>query len=47
MFCCLVISCLTMRTRLPLSGSVALGDAVDFEGFRDGNYTLAGIAAFL
>lgn len=46
-FCCLMVSCLTIRTRLPLKGTISLTDAVDFNGFRDKDYMLAGIAAFL
>jgi len=46
-FCCLMISCLTIRTRIPLRGTISLTDAVDFGGFRDKDYVLAGIAAFL
>ncbi|OBZ66781.1 Riboflavin transporter MCH5 [Grifola frondosa] len=44
---CLIVSCITIRTRLPLSGHVSLRTAVDFDGFRDPQYVLAGIGAFL
>ncbi|EIW53525.1 MFS general substrate transporter [Trametes versicolor FP-101664 SS1] len=44
---CLTVSCLTIRTRLPLSGNLSLRTAIDFGGFRDPRYTLATIGAFL
>lgn len=40
-------ACFTVRTRLPLKGRVSLRDAVDFGGFRDWRYALAGLGAFL
>lgn len=44
---CLVISCVTIRTRLPLSGQLSFRTAIDLGGFRDPRYTLAAIGAFL
>ncbi|KAI8990711.1 monocarboxylate permease [Trametes punicea] len=44
---CLVVSCLTIRTRLPLTGHISLRTALDFGGFRDPRYTLATIGSFL
>ncbi|RDX40833.1 MFS general substrate transporter [Lentinus brumalis] len=44
---CLVVSCLTVRTRLPLSGHFTWRTAIDFGGWKDPRYTLATIAAFL
>lgn len=44
---CLIVACLTLRTRLPLRGRIHLSDVVDLEGFRDPKYTLCGIGAFL
>ncbi|KDQ53742.1 hypothetical protein JAAARDRAFT_136735 [Jaapia argillacea MUCL 33604] len=44
---CLTVSCMTMRSRLPLRKRVSLRDAVDFGGFRHLSYCLAGIGAFL
>ncbi|KAI0364987.1 MFS general substrate transporter [Pilatotrama ljubarskyi] len=44
---CLVVSCVTIRTRLPLSGQVSFRTAIDFGGFKDPRYTLASIGAFL
>jgi MCP family monocarboxylic acid transporter-like MFS transporter 10 len=46
-FLCLLISSFILRTRLPLKGTVSLADAVDFHGFKDRSYMLAGIGAFL
>ncbi|KAI0357821.1 monocarboxylate permease [Trametes cingulata] len=47
LLCCLVVTCLTVRTRLSLSGHISLRTAVDLEGFKDPRYTLATIGAFL
>ncbi|KAM5544505.1 hypothetical protein V8D89_002165 [Ganoderma adspersum] len=44
---CFVVACLTIRTRLPLSGDVSLRTAVDLRGFRDPRYVLATVAGFL
>ncbi len=44
---CLTVSCLTIRTRLPLSGHISWRTAVDFRGWKDPRYALATIAAFL
>jgi len=46
-FACLCVSCLTMRTRLPLSKKVTLKDAVDFSGFKDWRYALSAVGAFM
>ncbi|KZT20190.1 MFS general substrate transporter [Neolentinus lepideus HHB14362 ss-1] len=47
MMLCLVVSCLTLRTRLPLRGRVHISDMVDLEGFKDPRYALLGAGAFL
>ncbi|TCD62054.1 hypothetical protein EIP91_007530 [Steccherinum ochraceum] len=44
---CLCVSCVTMRTRLPLKRKITLGDAVDFAGFRDWRYAFCTFGAFL
>ncbi|KAI0653062.1 monocarboxylate permease [Cubamyces menziesii] len=44
---CLIISCLTIRTRLPLSGHISWRTAIDFGGFKDPRYALASFGAFL
>lgn len=44
---CLSVSCLTMRTRLPLLGNMSLSSAVDLRGFKDPKYILICAAAFL
>ncbi|TBU46221.1 monocarboxylate permease [Dichomitus squalens] len=44
---CLTVSCLTIRTRLPLSGRISLRTAVDLGGWKDPRYALATIAGFL
>ncbi|RPD53739.1 monocarboxylate permease [Lentinus tigrinus ALCF2SS1-7] len=44
---CLIVSCLTIRTRLSLSRHMTWRTAIDFGGFKDPRYTLATIAAFL
>lgn len=44
---CLCVSCLTMRTRLPLTKQVTYRDAVDFSGFKDIRYALCAVGAFL
>ncbi|KAH9929021.1 major facilitator superfamily domain-containing protein [Epithele typhae] len=43
----LAISCVTIKTRLPLSGRMSFRTAIDLGGFRDPRYALANIAAFL
>ncbi|KAL1940489.1 hypothetical protein VTO73DRAFT_9061 [Trametes versicolor] len=43
----LIISCVTIRTRLPTSGHLSFRTAIDLGGFRDPRYTLAAIGAFL
>ncbi|KAI0070665.1 MFS general substrate transporter [Panus rudis PR-1116 ss-1] len=45
-FACLIFSCLTMRTYLPLKRRVSLRDAVDLRGFLDIRYCLAALGAF-
>ncbi|KAI0364210.1 monocarboxylate permease [Pilatotrama ljubarskyi] len=47
LLCCLIVACLTIRTRLSLSGHISLRSAIDLEGFKDPRYTLATIGAFL
>ena len=44
---CFIVACLTIRTRLPLSGDISLRTAVDLRGFRDARYVLATVAGFL
>ncbi|KAH9848688.1 MFS general substrate transporter, partial [Lenzites betulinus] len=44
---CLTVSCLTIRTRLPLTGNLSFRTAIDLGGFRDPRYTLAAIGSFL
>ena len=44
---CLTVSCLTIRTRLPLSGHISLRTAIDLGGWKDPRYTLATIGGFL
>ncbi|EMD37082.1 hypothetical protein CERSUDRAFT_51719 [Gelatoporia subvermispora B] len=44
---CLGIACLTIRTRLPLSRRVSMRGIIDFDGFRELDYLLTGIACFL
>nr|VWP00292.1 Bud site selection protein 6 [Ganoderma boninense] len=44
---CFGVACLTIRTRLPLSGDISLRTAVDLRGFRDPRYVLATVAGFL
>ncbi|PIL29207.1 MFS general substrate transporter [Ganoderma sinense ZZ0214-1] len=44
---CLIVSCLTIRTRLPLSGRMSLRTAIDFGGWKDPRYVLATIGSFL
>ncbi|KAH8102673.1 monocarboxylate permease [Cristinia sonorae] len=44
---CLCVSCLTMRTRLPLSRRMSFRDCMDFEGFKDWRYALSALGAFL
>ena len=44
---CLTVSCLTIRTRLPLSGHMSLRTAVDLAGWKDPRYALATVSAFL
>ncbi|KAI0753291.1 monocarboxylate permease [Daedaleopsis nitida] len=44
---CLTVSCLTMRTRLPLSGHISLRTAVNLGGWKDPRYVLATIGGFL
>ncbi|KAJ8474237.1 hypothetical protein ONZ51_g7341 [Trametes cubensis] len=47
LMCCLIVACLTIRTRLPLTRDISLRTAVDLGGFRDPRYTLAAIGSFL
>ncbi|PIL29481.1 MFS general substrate transporter [Ganoderma sinense ZZ0214-1] len=47
MLACFVVSCLTVRTRLPLSGHVSWRTAVDLHGFKDLRYVLAAVSGFL
>lgn len=44
---CLTISCLTIRTRLPLSGHISLRTAIDLGGWKDPRYVLATVGNFL
>ncbi|KAI0672426.1 major facilitator superfamily domain-containing protein [Trametes maxima] len=44
---CLIVSCLTIRTRLPLTGRLSFRTAIDVGGFRDPRYTLAAVGSFL
>ncbi|OSC99674.1 MFS general substrate transporter [Trametes coccinea BRFM310] len=44
---CLIVACLTIRTRLPLSGHLSFRTAVDLNGFKDPQHTLATLGAFL
>ena len=44
---CLIVACLTIRTRLPLSGELSFRTAIDLGGFKDPRYTLATIGGFL
>ncbi|KAI0688204.1 monocarboxylate permease [Cerioporus squamosus] len=44
---CFVVACLTIRTRLPLSGRISWRTAIDLRGFRDVRYVLATVAGFL
>ncbi|KAJ8514291.1 hypothetical protein ONZ45_g8154 [Pleurotus djamor] len=44
---CLSISCITLRTRLPLQGHISFKSAVDFTGFKDPRYALISVSAFL
>lgn len=44
---CFIVSCLTIRTRLPLSGSISWRTAVDLHGFKDTRYVLATISGFM
>ena len=46
-FVCLGLSCVCMRTRLPLSRNVNLRRSVDFTGFKEVNYRLVTLSAFL
>ena len=44
---CFVVACLTIKTRLPLSGRVSWRTAIDLHGFKDPRYVLATVAGFL
>lgn len=44
---CLIVSCLTIRTRLPLSGHISLRTAIDLGGWKDPRYVLATVGSFL
>ncbi|KAI0664176.1 MFS general substrate transporter [Cubamyces menziesii] len=44
---CLIVACLTIRTRLPLSGDLSFRTAIDLRGFKDPRYTLATIGGVL
>ena len=44
---CFIIACLTIRTRLPLTGHISWRTAVDLGGFKDIRYILATVAGFL
>lgn len=46
-FVCLAFSCVTLRTRLSLSQTVSLRDAIDLDGFKDLKYTLSAFGTFL
>nr|VWO98132.1 MFS domain-containing protein [Ganoderma boninense] len=47
MMVCFVVACLTIKTRLPLSGHISWRTAVDLHGFKDVRYVLAAISGFL
>lgn len=44
---CMLVACVTIRTRLPLTGKISIRNAVDLQGFKDLNYSLSALAAFL
>lgn len=44
---CMLVACATIRTRLPLTGSISIRNAVDLQGFKDVKYRLSALAAFL
>ncbi|KAI0730854.1 monocarboxylate permease [Earliella scabrosa] len=44
---CFIVACLTIRTRLPLSGHISWRNAVDLGGFKDVRYVLATVAGFV
>ncbi|KAI1787128.1 monocarboxylate permease [Ganoderma leucocontextum] len=44
---CFIVACLTIKTRLPLSGHISWRTAIDLHGFNDARYVLATIAGFL
>ncbi|KAI0794344.1 monocarboxylate permease [Fomes fomentarius] len=44
---CFIVACLTIRTRLPLSGHISWRTAVDLHGFKDVRYVLATIGGFI
>ena len=47
MMACFIVACLTIKTRLPLSGRISWKTAVDIHGFKDLRYVLAAISGFL
>lgn len=47
MVACFTISCLTIKTRLPLQGHISWRTAVDLGGFKDVRYVLVAVAGFL
>ena len=47
MMACFVVACLTIKTRLPLSGRISWRTAVDVHGFKDPRYVLTAISGFL
>lgn len=44
---CMLIACATIRTRLPLTGSISIRNTIDLQGFKDFKYCLSALAAFL
>ncbi|KAI0742078.1 monocarboxylate permease [Daedaleopsis nitida] len=44
---CFIVACMTIRTRLPLSGHISWRTAVDLGGFKDVRYILATVAGFV
>ena len=44
---CFIVACLTIKTRLPLTGYISWRTAIDLHGFKDPRYVLATISGFL
>ncbi|KAI0741766.1 monocarboxylate permease [Daedaleopsis nitida] len=47
MMACFIVACLTIRTRLPLTGHISWRSAIDLGGFKDIRYILAAVAGFV